>query len=144
TRAIRSPVRTFHGVLATRMRVSVWPIGLLHHAVLDRARNSIAISDATSERLSPIRFSVTGAASVLPARTRHTAAPRRRPKNHLGFAFNFDAISNCIMAIVDIDKRAALQKANPAPDIALFARLPPYGADPGSNDWMPSRRSIAG
>jgi hypothetical protein len=46
------------------------------------------------------------------------------------------------MAIVD--KRAALQKGNPAPDIALFARFPPYGADPGSNDWMPSRRSIAG
>jgi 4-hydroxy-2-oxoheptanedioate aldolase len=48
--------------------------------------------------------------------------------------FNFEAISQCVAAMVD--KERALQKGNPAPDVALFARFPPYGRDIDSNDWI--------
>lgn len=48
--------------------------------------------------------------------------------------FNFEAISQCVAAMVD--KEGALRKGNPSPNVALMARFPPYGRDSDSNDWI--------
>lgn len=47
---------------------------------------------------------------------------------------NLDGLSFCIAAMVD--KATALRKGNPQPQVALFARFPPYGRDIESNDWI--------
>jgi 4-hydroxy-2-oxoheptanedioate aldolase len=47
---------------------------------------------------------------------------------------NLDGLSFCIAAMVD--KATALKKGNPQPQVALFARFPPYGRDLESNDWI--------
>jgi 4-hydroxy-2-oxoheptanedioate aldolase len=49
-------------------------------------------------------------------------------------ALNLDGLATCIAAMVD--KAAALKKGNPQPNVALFARFPPYGRDIESNDWI--------
>src|SRR5579864_2796999 len=49
-------------------------------------------------------------------------------------ALNLDGLATCIAAMVD--KAAALKKGNPQPNVALFARFPPYGRDLESNDWI--------
>jgi 4-hydroxy-2-oxoheptanedioate aldolase len=47
---------------------------------------------------------------------------------------NLDGLSFCIAAMVD--KAAVLNKNSPQPNVALFARFPPYGRDFESNDWI--------
>src|SRR6202790_3080357 len=47
---------------------------------------------------------------------------------------NLDGLAFCIAAMVD--KAAVLKKHNPQPNVALFARFPPYGRDLESNDWI--------
>jgi 4-hydroxy-2-oxoheptanedioate aldolase len=49
-------------------------------------------------------------------------------------ALNLDGLATCIAAMVD--KAAALKKGNAQPNVALFARFPPYGRDVESNDWI--------
>jgi 4-hydroxy-2-oxoheptanedioate aldolase len=49
-------------------------------------------------------------------------------------ALNLDGLATCVAAMVD--KAAALKKGNPQPNVALFARFPPYGRDIESNDWI--------
>jgi 4-hydroxy-2-oxoheptanedioate aldolase len=49
-------------------------------------------------------------------------------------ALNLDGLATCIAAMVD--KAAALKKGNAQPNVALFARFPPYGRDLESNDWI--------
>src|SRR6202790_895654 len=47
---------------------------------------------------------------------------------------NLDGLAYCIAAMVD--KSAVLKKGNAKPNVALFARFPPYGRDLESNDWI--------
>src|SRR5579863_1428957 len=47
---------------------------------------------------------------------------------------NLDALAYCIAAMVD--KAAVLKKGNAQPNVALFARFPPYGRDLEANDWI--------
>src|SRR6266478_5306701 len=47
---------------------------------------------------------------------------------------NLDGLAYCIAAMVD--KAAILKKGNAQPNVALFARFPPYGRDLQSNDWI--------
>ena len=47
---------------------------------------------------------------------------------------NLDGLAFCVAAMVD--KAAILKKNNPQPNVALFARFPPYGRDLESNDWI--------
>jgi 4-hydroxy-2-oxoheptanedioate aldolase len=47
---------------------------------------------------------------------------------------NLDGLAYCIAAMVD--KAAVLKKGNAQPNVALFARFPPYGRDLQSNDWI--------
>jgi 4-hydroxy-2-oxoheptanedioate aldolase len=47
---------------------------------------------------------------------------------------NFDGLAYCVAAMVD--KAAILKKGNAQPNVALFARFPPYGRDLESNDWI--------
>ena len=47
---------------------------------------------------------------------------------------NLDGLAYCIAAMVD--KAAILKKGNAQPNVALFARFPPYGRDLESNDWI--------
>src|SRR5580704_5327174 len=47
---------------------------------------------------------------------------------------NLDGLAFCIAAMVD--KAAVLKKQNAQPNVALFARFPPYGRDLESNDWI--------
>jgi 4-hydroxy-2-oxoheptanedioate aldolase len=49
-------------------------------------------------------------------------------------ALNLDGLAYCIAAMVD--KAAVLKKGNAQPNVALFARFPPYGRDLQSNDWI--------
>jgi 4-hydroxy-2-oxoheptanedioate aldolase len=49
-------------------------------------------------------------------------------------ALNLDGLATCVAAMVD--KAAALKKGNAQPNVALFARFPPYGRDIESNDWI--------
>jgi len=45
---------------------------------------------------------------------------------------NLDGLAYCVAAMVD--KAAILKKGNAQPNVALFARFPPYGRDLESND----------
>jgi len=45
-----------------------------------------------------------------------------------------DGLAYCVAAMVD--KAAVLKKGNAQPNVALFARFPPYGRDLESNDWI--------
>jgi 4-hydroxy-2-oxoheptanedioate aldolase len=47
---------------------------------------------------------------------------------------NLDGLAYCVAAMVD--KAAILKKGNAQPNVALFARFPPYGRDLESNDWI--------
>jgi 4-hydroxy-2-oxoheptanedioate aldolase len=47
---------------------------------------------------------------------------------------NLDGLAYCIAAMVD--KAAILKKGNAQPNVALFARFPPFGRDLESNDWI--------
>jgi 4-hydroxy-2-oxoheptanedioate aldolase len=47
---------------------------------------------------------------------------------------NLDGLAYCIAAMVD--KAAVLKKGNAQPNVALFARFPPYGRDLQANDWI--------
>jgi len=47
---------------------------------------------------------------------------------------NLDGLAYCVAAMVD--KAAVLKKGNAQPNVALFARFPPYGRDLESNDWI--------
>ena len=47
---------------------------------------------------------------------------------------NLDGLAFCIAAMVD--KASILKKKNAQPNVALFARFPPYGRDLESNDWI--------
>jgi len=47
---------------------------------------------------------------------------------------NLDGLAYCLAAMAD--KAAILKKGNPQPNVALFARFPPYGRDLESNDWI--------
>jgi 4-hydroxy-2-oxoheptanedioate aldolase len=47
---------------------------------------------------------------------------------------NLDGLAFCIAAMAD--KAAILKKKNAQPNVALFARFPPYGRDLESNDWI--------
>jgi 4-hydroxy-2-oxoheptanedioate aldolase len=47
---------------------------------------------------------------------------------------NLDGLAFCIAAMTD--KAAALKKKSAQPNVALFARFPPYGRDLESNDWI--------
>jgi 4-hydroxy-2-oxoheptanedioate aldolase len=47
---------------------------------------------------------------------------------------NLDGLAYCVAAMVD--KAAVLRKGNAQPNVALFARFPPYGRDLESNDWI--------
>jgi 4-hydroxy-2-oxoheptanedioate aldolase len=47
---------------------------------------------------------------------------------------NLDGLAFCIAAMVD--KAAVLKKNNAQPNVALFARFPPYGRDLEANDWI--------
>jgi 4-hydroxy-2-oxoheptanedioate aldolase len=49
-------------------------------------------------------------------------------------ALNLDGLAYCVSAMVD--KEAVLKKGNAQPNVALFARFPPYGRDLQSNDWI--------
>jgi 4-hydroxy-2-oxoheptanedioate aldolase len=49
-------------------------------------------------------------------------------------ALNLDGLAYCIAAMVD--KAGVLKKGNAQPNVALFARFPPYGRDLQSNDWI--------
>ena len=48
---------------------------------------------------------------------------------------NLDALAFCIAASM-VDKAAVLKKNNAQPNVALFARFPPYGRDLEANDWI--------
>ena len=47
---------------------------------------------------------------------------------------NLDGLAYCVAAMVD--KTAILKNGNAQPNVALFARFPPYGRDLESNDWI--------
>ena len=47
---------------------------------------------------------------------------------------NLDGLAYCVAAMVD--KATVLKKGNAQPNVALFARFPPYGRDLESNDWI--------
>ncbi len=47
---------------------------------------------------------------------------------------NLDGLAFCVAAMAD--KALALKKRNAQPNVALFARFPPYGRDLESNDWI--------
>jgi 4-hydroxy-2-oxoheptanedioate aldolase len=47
---------------------------------------------------------------------------------------NLDGLASCVAAMAD--KATALKKGNAQPNVALFARFPPYGRDLESNDWI--------
>jgi 4-hydroxy-2-oxoheptanedioate aldolase len=47
---------------------------------------------------------------------------------------NLDGLAYCVAAMAD--KAAILKKGNAQPNVALFARFPPYGRDLESNDWI--------
>jgi 4-hydroxy-2-oxoheptanedioate aldolase len=47
---------------------------------------------------------------------------------------NLDGLAYCVAGMVD--KAAVLKKGNAQPNVALFARFPPYGRDLESNDWI--------
>jgi 4-hydroxy-2-oxoheptanedioate aldolase len=47
---------------------------------------------------------------------------------------NLDGLAYCVAAMVD--KAAILKKGNAQPNVALFARFPPFGRDLESNDWI--------
>jgi 4-hydroxy-2-oxoheptanedioate aldolase len=47
---------------------------------------------------------------------------------------NLDGLAFCIAAMVD--KASVLKKKNAQPNVALFARFPPYGRDLEANDWI--------
>jgi 2-keto-3-deoxy-L-rhamnonate aldolase RhmA len=47
---------------------------------------------------------------------------------------NLDGLAYCLAAMAD--KAAILKKGNAQPNVALFARFPPYGRDLESNDWI--------
>jgi 4-hydroxy-2-oxoheptanedioate aldolase len=49
-------------------------------------------------------------------------------------AINLDGLAYCVQGMVD--KAAVLKKGNAQPNVALFARFPPYGRDLDSNDWI--------
>ena len=49
-------------------------------------------------------------------------------------AINLDGLASCVQGMVD--KAAVLKKGNAQPNVALFARFPPYGRDMDSNDWI--------
>jgi 4-hydroxy-2-oxoheptanedioate aldolase len=49
-------------------------------------------------------------------------------------AINLDGLAYCVQGMVD--KAAVLKKGNAQPNVALFARFPPYGRDLESNDWI--------
>jgi 4-hydroxy-2-oxoheptanedioate aldolase len=49
-------------------------------------------------------------------------------------AINLDGLASCVQGMVD--KAAILKKGNAQPNVALFARFPPYGRDLDSNDWI--------
>src|SRR3984893_10539725 len=49
-------------------------------------------------------------------------------------ALNLDGLAYCVAAMVD--KAAILKKGNAQPNVALFARFPPFGRDLESNDWI--------
>jgi 4-hydroxy-2-oxoheptanedioate aldolase len=49
-------------------------------------------------------------------------------------AINLDGLASCVQGMVD--KTAVLKKGNAQPNVALFARFPPYGRDMDSNDWF--------
>ncbi len=47
---------------------------------------------------------------------------------------NLESLAFCLAAMAD--KAAVLKKGNAQPNVALFARFPPYGRDLDSNDWI--------